>query len=161
MPSSPFTSQAKIAMSPEPGDVYFRMARLPSTREAGSMARWRMCNRISEYIFTRLQPHWHPTHFIRRLNMREQRSCARLKSCRSRYCPQRRGRIDLHPAQALEENHFPTLIRIAGMTHWADPLIGEKVHRLFRLGIEREMQEPARRVNDFSCRECLPRSTFS
>jgi len=156
-----YEGKAKILYEgPEPGTIiqYFKDdATAFNAQKKGTInGKGVINNRISEYMFTRLSHIGIPTHFIRRLNMREQlvrqveivpievivRNVAAGSICK---------RLGLEEGQPLPHSLIEYCYKEDSLD---DPLIAEEHIACFGWATQEEMQDissMAIRINDFMC----------
>lgn len=156
-----YEGKAKILYEgPEPGTIiqYFKDdATAFNAQKKGTInGKGVINNRISEYVFTRLAHIGIPTHFIRRLNMREQlvrqveivpievvvRNVAAGSICK---------RLGLEEGQPLPHTLIEYCYKDDAL---GDPLVAEEHIACFGWATQEEMQDissMAIRVNDFMC----------
>ncbi len=154
-----YEGKAKILYEgPEPGTIiqYFKDdATAFNAQKKGTInGKGVINNRISEFVFTRLSHIGVPTHFIRRLNMREQlvrqveiipvevivRNVAAGSICK---------RLGLEEGEALPHTLIEYCYKDDAL---GDPLVGEEHIACFNWASQEEMQDIASmaiRVNDF------------
>lgn len=156
-----YEGKAKILYEgPEPGTIiqYFKDdATAFNAEKKGTInGKGVINNRISEYVFTRLSHIGIPTHFIRRLNMREQlvrqveivpievivRNVAAGSICK---------RLGLEEGQPLPHTLIEYCYKDDSL---GDPLVAEEHIACFGWATQDEMQDissMAIRINDFMC----------
>jgi len=156
-----YEGKAKILYEgPEPGTLiqYFKDdATAFNAQKKGTInGKGVINNRISEYVFTRLAHIGIPTHFIRRLNMREQlirqveivpievvvRNVAAGSICK---------RLGLEEGQPLPHTLIEYCYKDDAL---GDPLVAEEHIACFGWATQEEMQDissMAIRINDFMC----------
>lgn len=156
-----YEGKAKILYEgPEPGTIiqYFKDdATAFNAEKKGTISgKGVINNRISEYVFTRLSHIGIPTHFIRRLNMREQlvrqveivpievivRNVAAGSICK---------RLGLEEGQPLPHTLIEYCYKEDSL---GDPLVAEEHIACFGWATQDEMQDissMAIRINDFMC----------
>jgi phosphoribosylaminoimidazole-succinocarboxamide synthase len=156
-----YEGKAKILYEgPEPGTIiqYFKDdATAFNAEKKGTInGKGVINNRISEYVFTRLSHIGIPTHFVRRLNMREQlvrqveivpievivRNVAAGSICK---------RLGLEEGQPLPHTLIEYCYKDDSL---GDPLIAEEHIACFGWATQDEMQDissMAIRINDFMC----------
>jgi len=156
-----YEGKAKILYEgPEPGTIiqYFKDdATAFNAEKKGTInGKGVINNRISEYVFTRLSHIGIPTHFIRRLNMREQlvrqveivpievivRNVAAGSICK---------RLGLEEGEPLPHTLIEYCLKDDAL---GDPLVAEEHIACFNWASQDEMQDIASmaiRVNDFLC----------
>ena len=156
-----YEGKAKILYEgPEPGTIiqYFKDdATAFNAQKKGTInGKGVINNRISEFVFTRLSHIGIPTHFIRRLNMREQlvrqveiipvevvvRNVAAGSICK---------RLGLEEGEPLPHTLIEYCYKDDAL---GDPLVGEEHIACFNWASQEEMQDIASmaiRVNDFLC----------
>jgi phosphoribosylaminoimidazole-succinocarboxamide synthase len=156
-----YEGKAKILYEgPEPGTIiqYFKDdATAFNAEKKGTInGKGVINNRISEYVFTRLSHIGIPTHFVRRLNMREQlvrqveivpvevivRNVAAGSICK---------RLGLEEGQPLPHTLIEYCYKDDAL---GDPLIAEEHISCFGWATQEEMQDissMAIRINDFMC----------